>query len=211
MNINICLYLYYMENYNIFDIVHINKNSISRELCSDMINLFSQEKNRYPGSTLGGVNLNVKDTTDFKITDAGPNWDKINKVLSKELTNNVTEYVKKCDNIVGPGYSTFGGCDLTSYEMQIQKYEKNVGKYIYHEDGLCDFNNRKIRKITFLWYLNDVTEGGETEFLSKYRITPEVGKLILFPANWTFPHKGKVPLSNDKYIITGWLWQSYDK
>ena len=200
-----------MENFNIIDIVHINQNSISRELCDDIINLFSQEKNRYPGETTGGVNTKVKDTTDFIITDGGPKWDKINKVLEKELSNNVTEYIKKCNNNVEPEYNVLNSSYLTTYSMQLQKYKKNVGKYVYHQDGLCDFNDRKIRRITFLWYLNDVTEGGETEFWSKYRITPEVGKLILFPADWTFPHTGKIPISNDKYIITGWLWQHYDK
>lgn len=54
-----------------------------------------------------------------------------------------------------------------------------------------------------------MTEGGETEFWSKYRIKPEAGKLVLFPASWAFPHRAIVPLSSDKYIITGWLWEYY--
>ena len=67
-----------------------------------------------------------------------------------------------------------------------------------------------MRHLTFLWYLNDVEEGGETEFWGQYGIKPEAGKLILFPASWTFPHKANVPISSDKYIITGWLWQHYN-
>ena len=131
--------------------------------------------------------------------------------LSKELNNNVTEYVKKYNNMVHPTYQIFHANYLSTASMQLQKYEKNIGKYVYHEDSRCDFNDRKIRKLTFLWYLNDVDEGGETEFWSSYRIKPEAGKLVLFPASWTFPHKGNVPISNNKYIITGWLWQQYDK
>ena len=67
-----------------------------------------------------------------------------------------------------------------------------------------------MRKLTFLWYINDVEEGGETEFFGNHKIKPEAGKLILFPASWTFPHCGKMPISDDKYIITGWLWEHYD-
>ena len=200
-----------MENFNIIDLLYTNKTSISRELCNDMINLFEQEDNRYAGHTASGLDPNIKDTTDFVITKGGARWDKINKLLSKELNNNVIDYVNKYNNMVHPNYQIFRANYLSTDSMQLQKYEKNVGKYVYHEDSRCDFNDRKIRKLTFLWYLNDVDEGGETEFWSSYRIKPEAGKLVLFPANWTFPHTGKVPISNDKYIITGWLWQQYDK
>jgi hypothetical protein len=31
------------------------------------------------------------------------------------------------------------------------------------------------------------------------------GKLLLFPASWVFPHRGKMPISEDKYIVTGWF------
>jgi hypothetical protein len=200
-----------MENFNIIDLVYTNKTSISRELCNDIINLFEQEDSRYAGLTSSGLNKNIKDTTDFIITKGGTRWDKINKVLSTELNNNLNECIKKYNNMVHPNYQIFSTTYLTSASMQLQKYEKNVGKYVYHEDSRCDFTDRKIRKLTFLWYLNDVEEGGETEFWSKYSIKPEAGKLVLFPACWTFPHTGKVPISNDKYIITGWLWQHYDK
>ena len=200
-----------MENFNIIDLIYINKTSISRELCNDMINLFEHEDRLYPGVTSSGLNKDIKDTTDFMITNGGTRWNKINKLLSKELNNNVIEYVKKYNNMVEPNYQIFNTNSLSSKTMQLQKYEKNVGKYLYHHDGICNFTERKIRKLTFIWYLNDVEEGGETEFWSCYRIKPEAGKLVLFPADWTFPHTGKVPISNDKYIITGWLWQDYDR
>ena len=54
-------------------------------------------------------------------------------------------------------------------------------------------------------YLNDVDEGGETEFWGTLKVKPEAGKLILFPATWTYPHCANIPISNAKYIITGWL------
>ncbi len=205
-----CLYTLYMENFNIIDLIYINKTSISRELCNDMINLFEQEERRYAGIMASGLNKKIKDTTDFMITKGGPRWDKINKLLSKELNNNTIQYIKKRSNMVHSNYHIFCTDYLSSETMQLQKYEKNVGKYLYHHDGICNFTERKIRKLTFIWYLNDVEEGGETEFWSKYSIKPEAGKLVLFPADWTFPHTGKVPISNDKYIITGWLWQHYD-
>ena len=90
----------------------------------------------------------------------------------------------------------------------MQKYNKNEGKFVYHDD-FSILNDLKIhRVITYLWYLNNVDEGGTTEFLGgKLHIKPEKGKLVLFPASWCFPHRGNVPISNDKYIITGWFYE----
>ena len=89
----------------------------------------------------------------------------------------------------------------------IQKYEQNKGKYIYHNDSSIKLDKNKFRVITFLWYLNDVEEGGETEFFGYYKIKPECGNILLFPSGWIYPHCGKMPISSDKYIITGWLYK----
>ena len=69
----------------------------------------------------------------------------------------------------------------------------------------------KTSYLTYIWYLNDVIEGGETEFFGNYKIKPEVGKLVLFPACWSFPHCGLMPISSNKYIITGWLYLSFNE
>jgi hypothetical protein len=53
--------------------------------------------------------------------------------------------------------------------------------------------------------LNDVYEGGETEFVDGTLIKPERGKLIIFPAYWNYHHQGRPPISNTKYIVTGWI------
>ena len=199
-----------MENSNQF--LYIKKNSISRELCNDMINLFEQEDDRYEGVVGNNsiVNKNVKDTTDFVISNGGERWNKINKTLNKELTNNVNEYLRNCNNTMRDNEYQYLSGGLVRHLMQMQKYYKNVGKFVYHEDSQVDFINKSDRKITFMWYLNDVTEGGETEFWSSYNIKPEAGKLVLFPADWTFPHTAKVPISNNKYIVTGWLCREYN-
>jgi len=63
-----------------------------------------------------------------------------------------------------------------------------------------------MRMLTFLWYINDVEEGGETQFWKNVKIKPTVGKLVLFPASWTYPHKANIPISHDKYVITGWIY-----
>ena len=61
------------------------------------------------------------------------------------------------------------------------------------------------RKLTFIWYLNDIKDGGYTEFIDGTKIKPEVGKLVIFPASWEFLHRGVPPKSEDKYLCTGWV------
>ena len=88
----------------------------------------------------------------------------------------------------------------------MQKYDKNEGRFVYHDDFSMVKDMKMRRVITYLWYLNDVDEGGETEFCGDLKIKPTAGKLIFFPASWCYPHKGIMPLSNNKYIITGWIY-----
>ena len=61
-------------------------------------------------------------------------------------------------------------------------------------------------------YLNDVPEGGETEFLyQSQRVSPEKGKTCIFPAGFMHTHRGNPPLKKDKYIATGWMEHAYIK
>ena len=94
----------------------------------------------------------------------------------------------------------------------LMKYTKNTGFYNWHDDSFFELSPDKnnvdkcsCRMYAFLWYLNDVDIGGETEFIHK-KIKPEKGKLIMFPASKIYQHKGCMPVSNDKYICTGWLY-----
>ena len=55
-------------------------------------------------------------------------------------------------------------------------------------------------------YLNDIDDGGETEFLyQKRRIKPQKGTVVIFPAGMTHVHKGNLVMGEQtKYIVTGW-------
>jgi hypothetical protein len=67
-------------------------------------------------------------------------------------------------------------------------------------------NQHGSRALTFIWYLNDVTDDGYTEFIDGTRIQPETGKLLIFPATWTYLHRGVSPKTETKYICTGWIY-----
>jgi hypothetical protein len=54
-------------------------------------------------------------------------------------------------------------------------------------------------------YLNDINDGGETEFLyQNIKIKPKKGLTLIFPADWTFTHRGIASSTEEKFIVTGW-------
>ena len=93
-------------------------------------------------------------------------------------------------------------------EVKIQKTKVGEGYHMWH----CENAEMKARNriLAFSVYLNDVAEGGETEFLyQKCRFKPEKNTLLVWPSQFTHIHRGNPPLSNDKYIITGWVEYGY--
>lgn len=76
-------------------------------------------------------------------------------------------------------------------------------RFQLHFDSINEVANRYL---VFLWYLNDVADGGETEFPDLgVRIAARRGRLLMFPPYWNFQHAGRPPRSNDKYILSTYL------
>jgi hypothetical protein len=90
------------------------------------------------------------------------------------------------------------------YEAKIQKTRPGQGFHLWHyESGT---RQQSCRLLVFMLYLNDVEDGGETEFLYYgKRVKPEAGTLVIWPAGFTHLHRGNPPLNDTKYIITGWF------
>ena len=54
-------------------------------------------------------------------------------------------------------------------------------------------------------YLNDVTEGGHTNFPNqKRKFQPRRGDILMWPAYFTHTHQGLVSKTQTKYIASGW-------
>ncbi|MBE1301856.1 MAG: hypothetical protein GJ680_18375 [Alteromonadaceae bacterium] len=85
-------------------------------------------------------------------------------------------------------------------ELTIAKYTAAENhQFDVHADALTHFPRRYI---SFVMYLNDVEEGGETVFpLQNVSVTPKAGSILMFPSGWTHQHYAKSPISCDKYII----------
>jgi len=54
-------------------------------------------------------------------------------------------------------------------------------------------------------YCNDVDSGGTEFHWQEYHETAELRKLVIFPADLTHIHKGRVNKTHPKTIATGWI------
>ena len=62
------------------------------------------------------------------------------------------------------------------------------------------------RYLVFLWYLNDVPDGGCTWFPGlKAGVAPKAGRLLMFPPYWMYAHQGQASPREDKYILSTYL------
>ena len=88
---------------------------------------------------------------------------------------------------------------------QIKKYRHpDDGYYAWHTDW-GPMSEWIERQLAVFIYLNDVDEGGETEFyFQKLKVKPKKGTMVIWPVSFTHTHKGNNPISNDKYVIQAW-------
>lgn len=81
------------------------------------------------------------------------------------------------------------------------------GHHEFHADGGQERRGDPVRVIAFLFYLNDVIEGGETVFLNQaVNIAPRCGRVALFPTAFTHVHAGRPPIfPSKKYVVANFV------
>jgi len=91
----------------------------------------------------------------------------------------------------------------TSIANNIQYYKPKGGfPHLHYETSPFT----PLRAVVYMLYLNDVTDGGGTNFPFQNVTTHAVkGDLILWPADFTHPHRGVISDTQEKYICTGWF------
>ena len=177
------------------DFIYIERDAIPKSFCNNVIEKFEQDDRKRQGQVGGGVCLDIKRSSDLSISELD-DWKSYDQAFFRCLNNGLKKYIRFLpeEYIKNKALSELG--NDTGY--QIQRTQPG-DHYIWHHD------QTKTRLVTFIWYLNDIKNGGYTEFIDGTRIQPEAGKLIIFPATWDFLHRGVSPKSETKYLCTGWV------
>ena len=189
--------------YQFKDFIAIYENAFTKEECTDAIKLFELYHDygyTYSRYMQEGGNLNLKDDTSIGV-DPCIELD-LNSNFIKNFHTRFYEYIYPIYNIQYPVLQSL--TKHKSKRIKIQKTCPTQGYHIWHCEH--EANEYQTRLLSWILYLNDVEEGGETEFLyQSLRFKPKIGTLILFPAYFTHTHRGNPPLSGAKYIATGWI------
>jgi prolyl 4-hydroxylase len=164
-------------------------------ICDDLIQHFENNVNR---TTPGHVNgITDRSKKDFQ------------ELFFEEKTSLTERYLGEISLICDEYKKLFPECDQTSSwriieNIKMKRYvPPNQGYHIWHFER-SDVPSLD-RHLVFLTYLNDVNDGGETEFLyQKVKIKPRKGLTIMWPADWTHTHRSLTSNTETKYIIGGW-------
>lgn len=91
-------------------------------------------------------------------------------------------------------------------KINIQYYPPGGGFHQWHCERSSGVYPSSSRHLVFMTYLNTIVDQGETEFWhQKIKVKPEKGLTLIWPADWTYTHRGIASPTQDKYIITGWI------
>ena len=205
----------------LIDLVQEYHNVLDSDTCNQIIERFDNDKRKYEGFVIGeDEGKQVKRSTDLSISSL-VEWKDIDNLFFDIISKYRDPYLnllKKTWHRVG-----FGKLRDDGYQIQCTK---PGGFYHWHSDDTVkvapkveihtDSTGRRYipsdtRIYTYILYLNDVDvmkQGGRTQFYLDgeiHNITPEAGKLLLFPADIIFTHRGETLTDGVKYLMTGWV------
>lgn len=177
--------------------IRVYDNNLDTLLCQKMIGSF-QGLERFQRRNGRGLRAGLE----------GSGWTELNvSKLSDDAFTNMfrqTIYAALARYNADVGLS-IGIPNSTKFsDLMIKRYRPGgQERFQLHFDAINHVANRYL---VFLWYLNEVAEGGETRFPQlDHRVEAKTGRLLMFPPYWMYQHEGAAPASGDKYILSTYL------
>ena len=182
-----------LSDYCVYIEDHMPKN-----ICNDVVNLFESadtadiERRTTPN--------NIPRLSQLNFTKKSYLNEELFKVVCNYLLSAVDHYKHNIKS-----FYAFAPRNLYFEHFRIKRYiSEDEDQFDTHVDVTNVLD--ECRYLSFMWYLNDVIDGGETEFTElDFKIQPKAGALIMFPPIWMFPHKGHLLNSGKKYLLSTYL------
>lgn len=218
------------------DFIEVYDGALTPEQCAAIMARFNSSDKRVRGATGHGVDLEKKDSHDITISRYPEWQDVnqlLMNVTLQHLQSYMDKYrfllmgamsptvvhpqtgqptVLSLDNFEECGRPLLAELIKILYRcgnINVQKYEQGKGGYHHwHSEIYPQLNSTEPlhRVLLFMFFLNDVEEGGQTEFFYQGRkVEAKAGRMVIAPAGFTHTHKGHVARSGDKYIATSWI------
>tara|TARA_B100001029_G_C15051769_1_gene451275 strand:- start:580 stop:1149 length:570 start_codon:yes stop_codon:yes gene_type:complete len=176
--------------------IEIYDNALSPEQCRQIITEFELDKiSQEVGKCGDGVVENVKKSTDIihYLNDCSLASSIINFALAQPLDH----YKKKYPEIDKIATWSFHP------DYHVQRYRPNEGYFEPHCEVMgAGYSANRV--LVWMYYLNDVNNGGTRFTNFDIDIEAKAGRLVLWAPYWTHVHHGIVSSTETKYIATGW-------
>ena len=189
---------------NITNFIGVYDNYITEEECKKAIQLY-EDQNKFNNTVnrISGEQSSILKKQDQQFFAGGENIDVWWQALKPMMFNYDLAWNHYAKNTGAD--EAYDGGPFHFTQLKIQKTLPTEGYHIWHIEHNKGWDN-EARAFVFSIYLNDVAEGGETEFLHfSKRVQPKTGRIVIWPAAFPYLHRGNPPLSGEKYILTSWM------
>ena len=179
------------------DLIVPYEGALSAEVCEEIIARFERDTRQYKSRTADGLGTGRQGT--MVNMGAAPHWADLKQAVTETITACLHEYVGRYQslNLILRHEKVFLSSPI------IERMEPGQG-FPWHIDS----GPRKTadRFLSALSYLNDVADGGCTEFpLQGLNLEPKAGTIVFFPPYWLYPHRGAAPTRARKYKMTAYF------
>lgn len=174
-------------------------DAVPAQLCARMIALFEGAPHCHGGPRgrplgqrdderqFNWVQMNTSDLPAFEAVDGA---------FAEHVNAHVRRYM------ADTGYTLF---PYGFEEFLLKRYRGAASEQFPPHVDITSRNSMH-RMLAILLYLNDVETGGETAFTKlDVAVAPRVGRLLMFPPTWLYPHAGRPPRAGSKYILGTYL------
>ena len=178
------------------DLVVAYPGAFSPDQCREMIDRFETSAHQYESITAAGAKPGRRGAMVKMSSD--PAWADLKTVVTEKTVACLHDYAARFEGI--KFILKLENVFLSS--PVIERYLETEGFNWHIDSGPRETATRFLSSLT---YLNDVAEGGRTEFpMQGLEITPRAGTMVLFPPYWMFPHRA-APAHDVKYKMTAYF------
>ena len=121
----------------------------------------------------------------------------------------VQDYLGHLQDVLEDYIKEFPFCNTSRFRivepLSMQWYPKGGGFKEWHTERLNALPGTAFRHLVFMTYLNDVPDGGTEWYHQDLYVPAKKGYTVIWPAEWTHFHSGRVRHTSEKQSITGWF------